>query len=66
MPQAERTVLGLYYREEMTLREIATILNLHESRVSQLKSQAVLRLRTYMERRWPAAGSGSSGIGSGG
>ncbi len=58
MPQAERTVLGLYYHEEMTLREIATILNLHESRVSQLKSQAVLRLRTYMERRWPTSGSG--------
>ena len=58
MPQPERTVLGLYYHEEMTLREIATIMNLHESRVSQLKSQAVLRLRTYMERRWPRTGSG--------
>src|SRR5579872_1396054 len=54
MPEVERSVLGLYYHEELTLREIATVMNLHESRVSQLKSQAVLRLRTYMERRWPS------------
>ncbi len=57
MPTVERTVLGLYYQNELTLREIATVMNLHESRVSQLKSQAVLRLRTYMERRWPSQGS---------
>jgi RNA polymerase sigma factor for flagellar operon FliA len=53
MPEVERTVLSLYYHNELTLREIATVMSLHESRVSQLKSQAVLRLRTYMERRWP-------------
>jgi RNA polymerase sigma factor FliA len=27
--------------------------NLHVSRISQLKSQAILRLRTYIEKRWP-------------
>jgi RNA polymerase sigma factor for flagellar operon FliA len=53
MPRTERTVISLYYHEELTLREIAKIVNLHESRVSQLKSQAILRLRTYMEKRWP-------------
>jgi RNA polymerase sigma factor for flagellar operon FliA len=53
MPEVERNVLGLYYHNELTLREIASVMSLHESRVSQLKSQAVLRLRTYMERRWP-------------
>ncbi len=53
MPKMEKTVLGLYYREELTLREIAKIVKLHESRISQLKSQAILRLRTYMEKRWP-------------
>ncbi len=53
MPQMERTVLSLYYQEEMTLREIASIVHLHESRVSQLKSQAILRLRAYIEKRWP-------------
>lgn len=54
MPQVERTVLSLYYHEELTLREISKIVKLHESRVSQLKSQAILRLRTYVEKRWPA------------
>jgi RNA polymerase sigma factor for flagellar operon FliA len=53
MPQVERTVLSLYYQEELTLREISTILRLHESRISQLKSQAILRLRAYLEKRWP-------------
>jgi RNA polymerase sigma factor for flagellar operon FliA len=52
MPKMERTVLSLYYQEEATLREIAEITHMHLSRVAQLKSQAVLRLRTYMERRW--------------
>jgi RNA polymerase sigma factor for flagellar operon FliA len=53
MPYVERTVLGLYYHEELTLREIAKVVRLHESRVSQLKSQAILRLRAYLEKRWP-------------
>ena len=53
MPRTERIVISLYYHEELTLREISKIVNLHESRVSQLKSQAILRLRSYMEKRWP-------------
>ncbi len=53
MPAIERTVLSLYYYEELTLREIAAIVNLHESRISQLKSQAILRLRAWLEKRWP-------------
>ena len=53
MPHVERTVLSLYYHEELTLREIAKVVNLHESRVSQLKSQAIVRLRAYIEKRWP-------------
>lgn len=61
MPEVERSVLGLYYHNELTLREIASVMDLHESRVSQLKSQAVLRLRTYMERRWPTERGGRSG-----
>lgn len=54
MPNVERTVITLYYYEELTLREISGILNLHESRISQLKSQAVLRLRAVLEKRWPS------------
>jgi RNA polymerase sigma factor FliA len=53
MPEIEKTVLGLYYYEELTLREISKIVSLHESRISQLKTQAILRLRSHMEKRWP-------------
>lgn len=53
MPPAERMVLSLYYQEELTLREIAQIMKFHLSRISQLKSQAILRLRAYLEKRWP-------------
>jgi len=53
MSDLEKSVLSLYYYEEMTLREIAKVLSLHESRISQLKSQAILRLRSYMQKRWP-------------
>jgi RNA polymerase sigma factor FliA len=53
MPHIEKTVLSLYFHEELTLREISKIVDLHESRISQLKTQAVLRLRAYMEKRWP-------------
>jgi RNA polymerase sigma factor for flagellar operon FliA len=53
MPQIERTVLGLYYREELTLREISRVVKLHESRVSQLKTQAIVRLRSFLRKKWP-------------
>jgi RNA polymerase sigma factor for flagellar operon FliA len=53
MPEIEKTILSLYYYEEMTLREIAKIVHLHESRISQLKAQAILRLRSYVRKRWP-------------
>jgi RNA polymerase sigma factor for flagellar operon FliA len=53
IPEIERTVLSLYYHEELTLREIAQVVNLHESRISQLKSQAILRLRSQLAEQWP-------------
>ena len=53
MPPIERIVISLHYHEELTLREIAKVVNLHESRISQLKSQAMLRLRSYLEICWP-------------
>jgi RNA polymerase sigma factor for flagellar operon FliA len=53
MPPVESTVLSLYYQEELTLREIAGVMKLHLSRISQLKSQAIVRLRAYLEKRWP-------------
>ena len=56
LPKPERTVLSLYYLEELTLREIADVMKVHESRVSQLKTQGVSRLRTYLDRSWPNRG----------
>jgi len=55
IPSMEQTVLSLYYHEEMTLREIAEIVHLHESRIYQLKSQAILRLRARLAEQWPAS-----------
>jgi RNA polymerase sigma factor for flagellar operon FliA len=55
IPEIERTVLSLYYHEELTLREIAQVVKLHESRISQLKSQAILRLRARLAAQWPAS-----------
>jgi RNA polymerase sigma factor for flagellar operon FliA len=55
IPAMERKVLSLYYHEELTLREIAQVVHLHESRISQLKSQAILRLRSHLAAHWPAA-----------
>jgi RNA polymerase sigma factor for flagellar operon FliA len=52
MPKPERTVLNLYYFEELNLREIATVMKMHLSRIAQLRTQAVLRLRSHMERVW--------------
>ena len=53
LPKIERTVIGLYFMEELTLVEIGGLLDLHLSRVSQLKQQAILRLRTGLRKRWP-------------
>ena len=53
MPRVEGLVLDLYYRQELGIREIAPILGLHITRVSQIKAQAVLRLRNYLQRHWP-------------
>ena len=57
MPQQERTILSLYFHEEMSLREISAVVDLHESRVSQLKAQALGRLRTFLNTSWPDRGS---------
>ena len=53
LPEVERTIITLYYHKEMTLRQIARIVSLHETRVSQLKSQAILRMRSVLRAKWP-------------
>jgi len=45
LPGKERTVLALYYYEELNLKEIGRVLGLTESRICQIHNQAVLRLR---------------------
>ncbi len=55
MPRIEGLVLDLYYRQGQNIREIAPILDLHITRISQIKSQAIVRLRNYIERRWPVS-----------
>jgi RNA polymerase sigma factor FliA len=54
MPPNERLVLTLYYHEELNMREIAPIVGLHITRVSQLRMQAMMRLRAYLEKKWPS------------
>jgi RNA polymerase sigma factor for flagellar operon FliA len=64
LPQKERQVLSLYYFDEMTMKEIGVILGVGESRVSQIHSAALTRLRARLadflelrtERTHPPAG----------
>ncbi len=48
LPEKEKLVLALYYKEDLTLKEIGKTLNVSESRVSQLHSGAILRLRAKL------------------
>ncbi|WP_305906672.1 RNA polymerase sigma factor FliA [Methylomarinum sp. Ch1-1] len=48
LPERERLVVSLYYDEELNLREIGQVLEVSESRVSQICSQAMLRLRARL------------------
>jgi RNA polymerase sigma factor for flagellar operon FliA len=48
LPEREKMVMAFYYDEELNLREIGEILNVTESRVCQLHSQAIARLRALM------------------
>jgi RNA polymerase sigma factor for flagellar operon FliA len=49
LPEKERIVVTLYYYEELNLKEIGAVLSLTESRICQLHSQAIMRLRTKMK-----------------
>jgi len=49
LPEKHRMVLALYYYEDMNLKEIGKVLEVTESRVSQLHTEAVLRLRTKLK-----------------
>ena len=49
LPEREKLVIALYYYENLTLREIGEVLGVTESRVSQLHTKAVLRLRSRLQ-----------------
>lgn len=50
LPKKERLVVSLYYFDELTMKEIGKVLGVNESRVSQLHTKAMLRLRTKLRR----------------
>jgi RNA polymerase sigma factor FliA len=53
LPEREKILMGLYYEQELNLKEIGAIMNVSESRVCQLHSQAVGRLRAFLkEKAW--------------
>ncbi len=49
LPEREKLLMSLYYEEEMNFKEIAAVLEVSESRICQLHSQAVARLRTKLK-----------------
>ena len=51
LPEREKLVIALYYYENLTLREIGEVLGVTESRISQLHTKAVLRLRSRLQAR---------------
>lgn len=50
LPKNEQLILSLYYYDELTMKEIGAIMGYTESRISQLHTKAVLRLRTRLAR----------------
>ncbi len=48
LPEREQHIMGMYYEHDMNLKEIAAVLGVTESRVCQLHSQAIARLRAKM------------------
>jgi RNA polymerase sigma factor for flagellar operon FliA len=56
LPEREKILMGLYYEQELNLKEIGAVMNVSESRVCQLHSQAIARLRASMkEQSWTGA-----------
>jgi RNA polymerase sigma factor for flagellar operon FliA len=49
LPEREKTLMGLYYEQEMNFKEIGAILGVSESRICQIHSQAIARLRSVLK-----------------
>lgn len=54
LPEREKIVMGLYYEQELNLKEIGEVLGVSESRICQLHSQAVARLRSRL-KEWTSS-----------
>lgn len=50
LPEKERLVISLYFYEELNLKEIGEILGVTESRASQIRSRALIRLKNYLKK----------------
>jgi len=57
LPEREHHILSLYYDQELTLAEIGQVIGVGESRVSQLRTQAIARLRSIMQEWLVPAGA---------
>jgi RNA polymerase sigma factor for flagellar operon FliA len=62
LPERERLVLGLYYDEELNLREIGEVMGVSESRVCQIHNQALLRLRGRVRNERDSDASGTAPV----
>ena len=51
LPEKEKLVISLYYLEELTMKEAAEVLNITESRVSQIHSSAIVHLREMLRKK---------------
>ena len=53
LPDREKLLMGLYYEQDLNLKEVGAVMGVSESRVSQLHTQAVARLRAFLrEQAW--------------
>lgn len=56
LPEREKVLMGLYYEQEMNLKEIGAVLGVSESRVCQLHAQAIARMRAILkDKKWTGA-----------
>ena len=53
LPDKEKLLLSLYYDEELNLKEIGEVMGITESRVSQIRTQSVIRLRAALKDTTP-------------
>jgi RNA polymerase sigma factor for flagellar operon FliA len=54
LPWREKVVMSLYYYEELTMQEIGTVLDVTESRISQLHTKAILHVRATLQHLTPS------------